>query len=404
MKALYMDFDMRKVVALALAKPISRNLAFAPFSPLCYRDIPEPQIPGPRWVKVRNTACGLCATDVHFMFMDFDLGSFAAAVPTSPRMYLGHELVGEVIEAGSEANDITVGDRVAVRIDWPSCAQLEISPPCRPCASGSYMLCENAGLRPAPLIDTGGGFSPFMVMHRSQIFRIPPGLTDEEAVLLEPTACAVHAVMKLTPKPGQKVLVVGSGTIGLLTLAVAKALEPACQVFCIARYPFQAEQATRMGADGVLSAGEELYRQAASTTAARYIEGAFGNRILLGGFDIIYDAVGNDRSLRDSLRLARAGGTVVLVGVNFQPGRLDYSPVWYQEVSLIGVNAHATEATGESSFEIAARLLGSRAVSVHGMVTHRFALDEYRRAIEAFCAKGKSRAIKIVIEHEAVLQ
>ncbi|MCX7030616.1 MAG: zinc-binding dehydrogenase, partial [Spirochaetes bacterium] len=197
----------------------------------------------------------------------------------------------------------------------------------------------------------------------------------------------------------QKVLVIGSGTIGLLTLAVAKALEPACHVFCVARYPFQAEQAERMGADGVLSEREGLYRQAAEATAARFVEGAFGNRILLGGFDLVYDSVGNDRSLRDALRLARAGGTVVLVGANFQPGRLDYSPIWYQEVNLIGVNSHATESTGESSFEIAARLLSEKAVRVEGMVTHRFPLEEYRRAIGTFCAKEKSRAIKIVIDH-----
>jgi threonine dehydrogenase-like Zn-dependent dehydrogenase len=398
-KALYVDFDIRRVVALTLAKHISRRLAFAPFAPLRFEEVPEPRIPGPRWIKVRNTMCGLCASDVHFVFMDIDVGSFPAAAPGVPRKYLGHELVGEVIEAGSEVENVAVGDRVALRIDWPSCFQQDLTPPCRQCASGNYMLCENVGLRPAPVVDTGCGFSPFMVMHRSQPFRIPPGLTDDEAVLLEPTAVAVHAVMKLAPKPGQKILVIGSGTIGLLTLAVAKALEPACRVFCVARYPFQAEQAARMGADGVLSSGEGLYREAAGATAARYIEGAFGNRILLGGFDLVYDSVGNDRSLRDALRLARAGGTVVIVGINFRPGRLDYSPIWNQEVNLVGVNSHATEPTGENSFEIAARLLSEKAVRVEGMVTHRFPLEEYRRAIGAFCEKGKSRAIKIVIDH-----
>jgi L-iditol 2-dehydrogenase len=154
-----------------------------------------------------------------------------------------------------------------------------------------------------------------------------------------------------------------------------------------------------MGADGVITEREGLYRQAATLTAARYIEGAFGNRILLGGFDLVYDSVGNDRSLRDALRLARAGGTVVLVGANSQPGKLDYSPVWYQEVNLVGANSHATESTGENSFAIAARLLSKKAVRVEGMVTHHFPLAEYRRAIAAFCAKEKSRAIKIVIDH-----
>jgi len=205
----------------------------------------------------------------------------------------------------------------------------------------------------------------------------------------------------MVPRPGQKVLVTGCGTIGLLTAAVARVMEPSCTVCCVARYPFQADQARRLGADVVLPAGKDLYPRAASLTGARLVEGPFGNRILFGGFDIIFDAVGSDASLRDSLRLARAGGSVVLVGANFRPGRLDYSPVWYQEVNLLGVCAHATEATGETSFEIAARLLGSRALHVEGLITHRFPLEEYRGAIEAFCGKARSRAIKVVIEHAA---
>jgi len=399
MKALYVDFNLSRVVALTLAKRVSRRLAFAPFAPLRFGEVLEPVLPGPRWIKVRNRMCGLCASDIHFAFMDIDVGSFPAAAPGVPRKYLGHELVGEVVEAGSEVDSVAVGDRVAMRIDWPSCFQLETSPPCRRCAAGSYMLCENVGLRPPPVVDTGGGFSRFVVMHRSQPFRIPPGLTDDQAVLLEPTAVAVHTVMKRLPAPGEKVLVIGSGTIGLLTAAVAKALEPDCRVSCVARYPFQAGQAARMGADRVLEEREGLYRQAAEATGARYIEGAFGNRILLGGFDVVYDSVGNDRSLRDALRLVRAGGAVVLAGITFQPGRLDYSPVWHQEVSVVGVNSHAMESTGESSFAIAAHLLSKNVVRVEGMVTHRFPLEQYRRAIEAFCDKGRSRAIKIVIDH-----
>lgn len=150
---------------------------------------------------------------------------------------------------------------------------------------------------------------------------------------------------------------------------------------------------------GAAADGKELYPKAAEETGARFVEGPFANRILLGGYDLVYESVGNDRSLRDALCLARAGGAVVLVSVNFRPGRLDYSPIWYQEVDLVGANCHATEPTGETSFAIAARLLSEKAVRVEGMVTHRFPLAEYRRAIDAFCDKRRSKAIKIVIDH-----
>jgi L-iditol 2-dehydrogenase len=154
-----------------------------------------------------------------------------------------------------------------------------------------------------------------------------------------------------------------------------------------------------MGADGVLSGGKALYQKAAEATSARFIEGPFENRILLGGFDLIYDSVGNDGSIRDALRLARAGGTVVLVGVNFNPGKIDYTPIWYQEVNFIGVNSHATESTGENSFQVAASLLEKKAIHTAGMVTHHFPMEQHREAIAAFGAKGKSKAIKIVMEH-----
>jgi len=195
------------------------------------------------------------------------------------------------------------------------------------------------------------------------------------------------------------VLVVGSGTLGLLTLGVARALQPEAEVYVAARYPFQAEQAERRGARGVFLGREAVYREAERVCDARLISAPFGNRILLGGFDLIYDTVGSDASLGDSLRWARAGGAVVLIGVNLKPGAIDYTPVWYQEVDLIGTYAHGVESGGEATFAVAARLLAEKRVSVDGLITHRFPLREYRAAIRAFLSKKTSKAIKVVLEH-----
>jgi threonine dehydrogenase-like Zn-dependent dehydrogenase len=398
MKALYFENNFARVAALKVLERFHRFAAFGPWSPLRWREVPEPRLPGPRWLKVRNRACGLCGTDLHFMFMDLAPKCFNAAMPGVPRKYLGHELVGEVVEAGGEVGEVGVGDRVVMRIDWPSCFQLEIDPPCAPCAAGNYMLCTQLGLREPATIDTGGGFSPYMVMHRSQPFKVPAALSDDQALLLEPTASAVHGVLKSPPAPGETVLVIGGGTIGLITVGVLRARFPETRVHSLVRHPFQAAAAEQLGAE-VIHEGEGLYARIAEASGARYVRGRLGNEILLGGYDRIYDSVGNDTTLHNALRWARGGGTVVLVGINFNPGKIDYSPVWSQEVHLVGINCHATEAGGRTSFDIAADILAGGLLDPALLITHRFPMDRWKDAVRTFLDKRGARAIKIVLDH-----
>lgn len=400
MKALYFDNSLFKIALMQAASLVYRNAALTAVSPTRYAEVPEPQIPNPRWLKVRNRACGLCGSDIHFIFMEMDPKCFPAATPGVSRKFLGHELLGEVIETGAEVSGFQKGDRVCLRIDWPSCHQMEIDPLCPQCQKGDYMLCRNLGTGRLPLTDVGGGFSPYMVMHRSQPFKVPAALSDDEALLLEPVACAVHGVGRRPPERGDRVLVLGCGTIGLLTIAVAKTLQPDAEVIGLARYPFQADAARRLGADRIIMGERNPARRIADLTGARYCEGYFGNRILLGGFDVIYDSIGNDGSINDALRWVRSKGSVVIVGINFKPGKIDYSPIWNQEISVTGINCHATEPDGRTSFEVAAELLARKAFPTDSIITHRFPMSHYRQAIETFFSKGKEKAIKIVLEHE----
>jgi Zn-dependent alcohol dehydrogenase len=103
LKALYFDNSLPKVLAMRAASLIDKYAALGPISPVRYAEVPEPRLPGDRWVKVKNIASGLCGTDIHFIFMDMDPRSFNAAVPGISRKYLGHELVGRIIETGSDA-------------------------------------------------------------------------------------------------------------------------------------------------------------------------------------------------------------------------------------------------------------------------------------------------------------
>lgn len=399
MKALYFENTLWKVAALKVAERFNRHAALGPLSPLRYADIPEPPLPNERWLKVYNRACGLCGTDIHLMFMDIAPGSYSAALPGIARKFLGHELVGEVVEAGSDAGYFSAGDRVAMRIDWPSCNQMEISPPCAACAAGQYMQCENLGLGSLPIQDTGGGFSPCMIMHRSQPYRIPDALDDDAALLLEPLACAAHGVLKALPASGQRVLVIGGGTLGLMTAAASRALAPDAPVWCLTRYAFQADVARKLGAE-IIEDGAGVYERIARAGNARHVRGMMGNEILLGGFDVVYDTVGSDSSLHNALRWTKAGGRLVLIGINFKPGRMDYSPLWAREITATGINCHGIESDGRHSFDIAAELLQRKCVYPDDIITHRFPVSRYRDAVKAFLNKRESKAIKIVLMHE----
>jgi len=399
MKSLYFENSLPRIFTLKLSSIFNKNAAFGRFAPVQYAEVKEPEIPNSKWLKIKNLSCGICGTDIHFLFMDMDPKCFPAALPGVTRKYLGHELVGEIIELGKDVEEFSIGDRVTMRIDWLSCYQLEIDPPCRQCKSGNYMLCENLGKSEPPIADNGGGFSPVMVMHKSQPVKIPESLDDERAILVEPAACAIHTVMKRKPEKDETILVIGAGTIGLLTTAVAKTVSPESHVVCLARYPFQAEVAKKLGADEILLDRKEIYKDIAEHTGGSHFKGYFGNEILLGGFDVVYDTVGSDRTVNNALRWARGGGGVVLSGINFKPGKIDYSTIWNQEINFTGINCHATESSGETSFNMSITFLKETAFPVEEIITHHFPMENYKEAVKTFLSKKDTHAIKIVLDH-----
>ena len=194
-------------------------------------------------------------------------------------------------------------------------------------------------------------------------------------------------------------MVVGSGIIGLAVIQAVRALSPACRISAMARYPQQVEMAEKLGADEVISQ-EDSYSASARITSGKLYTGQFKNRMILGGFDVVYDCVGSKKTVQDSLRWARAGGTVVLVGVNLKPMNVDLTPIWYQEVDLIGLFAHGMEewnGVKQSTFDLTTDLLLKKKLSIDGLITHRFPLEQWRTAVQT--AKNKSSgAIKVALD------
>jgi threonine dehydrogenase-like Zn-dependent dehydrogenase len=360
-------------------------------------DLDEPPLPGSRWLRLRNIQCGICATDLSLLFVDADPASAPAALPGNSRFYLGHEVISEVVEIGADVKRHKVGDRVVMesRFAGPNCHSQEIDPPCLHCADGQTRLCENASLGQGA-VGVGGGWGDGYTAHESEVWPLPEGVSNDQASLIEPNAVALHSVLRRPPDAGDRVLVVGAGIIGLLTIQMAKIVEPGCHVTALARYDHQAKMARRLGADEVVMGGD-LYMQLADITEAKHYLAPMNRGMLLGGFDVVYECVGKKTTVTDSLRWTRAGGTVVLVGVKFSAMKVDLNPVWYQEVDLIGSHTFGMEhwrAESAHTFDMVIRMFKEKSIQHEGLITHRYPFEQYKQAIATTMDK-RTGSIKV---------
>lgn len=396
-----LELDPRRVILTQLLGRLWPGAYFSSLAPLQVQNVPRPPLPAANWVRVRNRLAGICGSDLHLVYVDGDFRIAPAALPGHRFIYPGHEVVGEVIEVGEDVQHLQVGDRVVLH-SGPNGITAGVQPLCHACAQGNYSVCEQGEL-PGPR-PVGGGWSEEMLVHEQQLFRVTPDMLDEQAVLLEPAAVALRTALRRLPQPGEHVLIIGAGTIGLLILQVIRALAPQATVSVMARYPFQIEQATRMGAAHILYE-QDTYETIAQLTGAKLYRGMLGNKMLLGGYDVIYDTIGSRRTLHHALRWTRAGGAIVLVGVSLHPMHIDLTPLWYQEVSLIGSFGHGMETwpvgTQErlSTFAIAAGLIQQGQIHPEKLITHRFALTNFREALSTASHKGRSRSMKVVFDY-----
>jgi threonine dehydrogenase-like Zn-dependent dehydrogenase len=402
MKALYVKVTAPRMVATRMLARLSKKGAyFGPLAPLQQEDIAWPPVLEPHHVRVHNRLGGICGSDIHFVQADGDFRIAPAALPGITRIYLGHELVGDVVEVGSEVKGYKVGDRVASQTLAGSCLGQGREPLCRYCAAGNYALCEEA--RQQDPHSVGGGLAEEWVAHEGRFFPVPDDLSDEQAVLLEPAACGLRAALRRRAQPGDRVMVIGCGTIGSMTLQSIRAVQPDCEITALAQFDYQADMARKLGASNIIMLGSDTYNEVARLTGGRVYRGRLGNRTVVGGFDLVYDCVGKPQTLRDALRWARADGTVVLVGVHMAPMNIDLTPVWYSEVELVGMMAHGGEDwQGErvSTFDLVVRLLKEGKLNFDGFITHRFPLSEYRQAFLTAMDQARSHTFKVIFDHE----
>jgi L-iditol 2-dehydrogenase len=371
-------------------------------------EVPTPALPTAEWVRVRTVLGGICGSDVRLVLLRQHPGSMLRSFVQFP-VILGHENVGVIEEVGSGAGQAgwQKGERVCVEPAL-SCQARGIEPPCPPCAAGRFSLCQrfmDPPLPPGMMIGlngfTGGSWGEYFVAHHSQLHRVPEGLGDEVAVLTDPLACAVHAVLRHRPGSGQTVLVLGGGMLGVAVVAAIRALGSDATITIVVRHDHQAGLARRFGADGIVCWGRrdraaERYRALAERVDARCLPGRYGNQAVLGGFDVVYDCVGTGRSLTDALKWAAPRGVVLQVGTP-DICLVETVPVWLRELTVMGCYGRQIESYGGRemhTYEVVFDLIGAGRLDPAGLLTHTFALREYGRAFGALANRAEMGLIK----------
>jgi 2-desacetyl-2-hydroxyethyl bacteriochlorophyllide A dehydrogenase len=255
--------------------------------------------PGADEVVVAVRACGICGTDIHLADGEFSLARY----PLVP----GHEFAGEVVAVGSNVSNVRLGANVTADPNM-FCGH------CRPCREGHGNLCQNFS---ALGITVPGACADFVAVPAWNTHLLPDGFDMSVAALIEPLSCAVHGYDLLRTKLGDRFLIYGAGTMGLLLLALAGRVG-AISVTVVEPNEARRQMATAFSATHVVAGADQLDDEA--------------------GFDVVIDASGVIGAIEDGLRRIRPGGTYLQFGVAAAEAKASFSPyrLFNNEMSFVG--------------------------------------------------------------------
>jgi threonine dehydrogenase-like Zn-dependent dehydrogenase len=390
------------------ATVLAQNLAH---TPTALWDIPEPGFLHDDWVITRPRLTGICGSDSKQILLDFgegDTDNAMAAFCSFPQV-MGHEVVADVVAVGPRARGLDVGQRVVLN-PWLSCGPRGIRPPCPACESGDYSLCWGfadgdikPGIHTGVSADVTGGYADLMPAHDSMLFPVPESVPDELAVFADPFSVSLHAITRHPPPRSGRVLVYGACSLGLCALAILRALYPDVAVAVVARFDAQAQLARRFGADIVFAHEPRLaiIEGLVSWGGGRLWQPLQGLPMAHpGAVDIVYDTVGKPETFEVGVRVLVSRGTLVKAGVH-APGRWEWSPLYFKEISWVGSNAFGVEEVdGQRKHAIShyLDLVAGGRIDLRPMLTHTFRLDQWRDAFLAIANQGETGAVKVAFD------
>jgi L-iditol 2-dehydrogenase len=332
------------------------------------RDVDRPR-PGPFEVLCRVRAAAICGTDPHII-----QGHYPGFWPKDWPLVPGHEWCGDVVELGEGAE--ALGWEVGTRVAGTSHAPCGF---CRRCIEGRYNICENfgvEGLHDQYGHNAPGAYAEYVVHSVRSVFPVPDELSDEEAAMLDPAGVALHTVMRGGHRPGDTVVVVGPGVMGLLVAECARALG--------------AGRVVVVGRGARLRKAADLGYDVVDFTAVDSVA-AVRERTYRGfGADVALECSGAPEAVGQCVDMVRKGGRVAIIGIPLENATLPMPRTVLDEIDVVGVRATAGE------MPRAIELAATGRIRLGELVTHRFALEDFADAYATFTER-RDGALKVIV-------
>ena len=332
--------------------------------PLSIENIADPE-PGPNDLILKVCACGICGTDLHWSEVNNEESGWRDLHPGS---VMGHEFAGEVVAIGREAKGgWKIGDRVCA-MPQMGCAI------CPDCLAGRPHRCPNVIGRGGQ--DNPGAYSEYTRIGARETLHLPENVSFQEGALVEPLAVGLHAAKRARLKPGDTVLIIGGGPVGL-SVALWCAFFGARQIVVSDLVMARAEQATRFGATAAIDASKE-------NVAERF------KQIAGAAPTVVFDAVGVPGSMQIAIDHAPVYGRVVVVGLCMVADNFKPAEAVIKEVDIAFCFCYE-----RVDFDMAVDMLAQGRIAAAGLVTHTVGFDDFSAAFEAL--KKPSDQIKVML-------
>jgi 2-desacetyl-2-hydroxyethyl bacteriochlorophyllide A dehydrogenase len=325
---------------------------------LALGEVARPVI-GEGQVLVRVTYSGICGTDYKI---------YSGAIPVRYPRIMGHEMIGEVVEASPGAA-VRPGDRAIIDPELYCGA-------CFHCRIGQTHLCPNGMLLGR---DANGGFAEYVTAPASHVFPLPDSIDNQTAPLIQVLTTCLHAQRQINIFPGETVAVLGLGVTGQLHVQLAKAR--GATVIGITRSAEKRALALRLGADLAFPGGEEAIGKVRGATEGR-------------GADAVIECTGMLPVLADGIHMARSGGRLLLFGIiTAKQGELPFYDLYFKELALINARVAKSE-----DYPNSIALVQRGMVRLEPLVSHVMPLGELKAAI-GMLGSDSGQRMKIILEH-----
>lgn len=321
-------------------------------------ELPTPQLDEENNVLIKMRAAGICGSDVHIYH-----GTNAAA--TYPRI-IGHEMVGEVIALGTGATRLQIGQRVIVD-QVVNCGE------CYACKKGRPNVCHNLQVRG---VHIDGGYREYMAVPEKDCYLLPAGLTNEDAVMIEPTTIAIQCLSRAEIEPEDTLLVIGCGALGSTVLKVAK--NTGATIIMADIVQAKLDEALQNGADHAINLSQQDLNE-----AVRALTGGYGATITV-------DCACTSTSLLQALQATGCAGRVITMGFSVEPCEVNQFLITSKELDVRGSRLQ------NRKFAQAIEMIEQGKLDLNGVVSHTFPLEQAQQAFD-FVDSGEASIRKVVL-------